>query len=123
MSTLRYLQSTLSGLQEKKRIAEAKLKIEKQKLKDIEKIIDSINRNFDDYISDIAKNARNTSEGILSGVKGSTNMQNQSDIVRSEDEKQPDSDGQLSAVLSNLRSELSVVQNKIIELEDEIASL
>jgi predicted nucleic acid-binding Zn-ribbon protein len=123
MSTLSYLQSSLSNLQERKRVAEEKLKVQKQREKDIKGIIAEINDKFDDYIGDITKHAKNTSEDIQEGVNGSVNLTDQSYIVNDEYEKYPESDSRLSSSLSNLKSELSVVANKIIELENEIASL
>lgn len=123
MSTLSYLQNSLGNLQENKRIAEEKLKVQKQRKKDIEHIIAEINDKFDDYIGKITIHAKNTSEDIQAGVNGSANLTNQSYIVNDEYEKYPESDPKLSISLLNLNSELSVVSNKIMELENEIASL
>jgi predicted nucleic acid-binding Zn-ribbon protein len=123
MSTLSYLQSTLSSLQERKRITDEKLKVQRQRKKDIERIIAEINDKFDDYIGDITKHSKSISEDIHTGVNGSRNLTNQSYMVKDECEKYPESDSKLSSTLSNLYSELTVVSNKIIELENEIASL
>lgn len=123
MSYLSSLTNSLSIYKESLEKAEKELLKQKKRLNDIKSILSALSRNFDDFASDITGYARKASDTILDGMKGSSNMVQRSEDAGKEYEKDPDSDSKLSFAKSNLMSERSVVENKITELEEQIASL
>ncbi len=123
MSYLSSLVISLSSYNESLKKAEAELKEQKVRLNDIKNIISDLSSNFDYFAGSITKKTRDISDGILDGVKGSSNMTQLSDVVEKEREQDPESDPKLSYAKSSLLSEKSVTENKITELEAQITSL
>lgn len=123
MSSLSFLNDALSMYRGNLKKAEDELKIQKKRLSDIKNILSVLGRNFDDYASDISGYARGTADKILAGIKGSRNMTQSSSDVGNERELEPGSDSKISSAKGSLMAEKAVVENKIAELEAQIASL
>ncbi len=120
MSVLSELNRRLSNLQDKKRQLEKELKIQNQRLQDVEKISKSLKATNKEEVEFINRFVVKINEYMLEAVIGNRNFSNCSYEISNEAENGIDTDTYLSAASTNLSNEISKVKAKIVDLIDEI---
>lgn len=113
----------LASLRNKRSQAKNKRSTLKDRKKDVESIISSLGKNFDDDVRDINNHVISCTENLNSGLKGVKIITTTAEHIRDDKEKDAAYDPNLSMCSGNLSKEVARCKTEIGRLDTEISNL